>query len=120
MLDCKKCVHYATCKLPCIYVDTLANGNTQCRERVMDTDVIERTDQRNYNDVLGELIEDQRNIDANRIEYIRTISDHRIRIIAAAALADIPQRITAKLINHSQGRISQLYQSIEAIKINHR
>ena len=119
VLDCKKCAHYTICKIPCVYVDAIINGKDRPREQRIPDNIRDSTSQQSYNDALSELIEDQRNRDANRCEQIRAIKDYRIRIIAAGALVDIPQRETAKLINHSQGRVSQLYQLIDTIKINH-
>jgi len=100
-------------------VDAIINGKDRPREQRIPDNIRDSTSQQSYNDALSELIEDQRNRDANRCEQIRAIKDYRIRIIAAGALVDIPQRETAKLINHSQGRVSQLYQLIDTIKINH-
>ena len=82
--------------------------------------IIDRTGQRDYNAALAELIEDQRNRDANALEDIRAIANARTRLIAAAILAYIPQRTIAQLINHSQGRISQLYHAISIQRINTR
>jgi DNA-directed RNA polymerase specialized sigma subunit len=120
VLNCKKCAHYTVCKIPCIYVDYIANGNHKQKESSIPSDILDRTSQQSYNNALSDLIEDKRNRDANQIEYIRTIQNLRLRIIASAALADIPQREIAKMINHSQGRVSQLYQLINTLKINHR
>jgi len=112
ILDCKKCSHYTICKHPCVYVDTLANGNTEQRERPMDTDIIECTDQRNYNDVLAERIEDVRQRDIERLERIRSIIEPRARLYAAGALAGLTQRQIGKLTNHSQSRVNQLISGI--------
>lgn len=112
VLDCKKCSHYTICKIPCIYVDVLANGNYEQRERPIDNDIIERTDQRNYNQVLSELIEDTRQRDIDRLERIRTMINHRARLFAAGALAGLTQRQMAKLTNQSQSRINQLIKAI--------
>ena len=117
--DCRSCANYPHCEHPCIYVDMIANGNTPMREHPIPDDILDHTSQADYKDALSELIEDKRNRDANRCEQVRAIKNYRIRIIAAAALVDIPQRETAKLINHSQGRVSQLYQSITIKGINH-
>ena len=112
IIDCKKCSHYKICKSPCIYVDTLANGNYEQRERPIDTDVIERGDHRDYNQVLGELIEDTRQRDIERLERVRAMSNPRARLYAAGALAGLTQRQIAKLSNHSQSRINQLIREI--------
>ena len=113
ILDCKKCGHYTSCKTPCIYVDTLVNGNDRPRERPIPDDIIDRTGQRDYNAALAELIEDHEARDIERLEAIRTISDMRSRLIAASILVGIPQGQIAKLANISQGRISQLYRAIK-------
>jgi hypothetical protein len=120
VLSCTRCAHYQTCTKPCVYVDHIANGNIKRKEVHIPSDLLDRTSQSSYNEALSELIEDKRNKDANRLEYIRTIINYHTRLIAAAALADIPQRIIAKLTNHSQSRISQLYQSINRNKSNHQ
>lgn len=112
-IDCRPCQHYQYCRRPCPATDFLANGNVPQREIQIPTNIIEHTGQQDYNAVLAELIEDNRNRDANRIEAIRTIPDMRMRLIAAAILAHIPQRTIAGLTNHSQSRINQLYQSIK-------
>ena len=120
VLSCRRCSHYQTCTSPCVYVDHIANGNYKRKETSIPGDLLDRTSQSSYNEALSELIEDKRNRDANRLEYIRTIINYHTRLIAAAALADIPQREIAKLTNHSQSRISQLFQSINTNKSNHR
>lgn len=120
VLSCTRCSHYTTCTSPCVYVDYITNGKIKRKETSIPGNLLDRTSQGSYNDALSELIEDKRNRDANRLEYIRTIENYHIRIIAAAVLADIPQRIIAKMTNHSQSRISQLYQSINTNKTNHR
>jgi hypothetical protein len=112
IIDCKKCSHYKICKSPCIYVDTLANGNYEQRERPIDTDIIERGDHRDYNQVLGELIEDARQRDIERLERIRSIANYRQRMIAACILAGIPQHNIAILAHISQSRISRLYRGV--------
>jgi hypothetical protein len=117
-VDCRSCQHYTYCKRPCPCADIIADGNTPQREPHISSIIIERLDNQDYNAILSDMIEDRRNRDANAIEDIRTIPDMRIRLIAAAILVHIPQRNIAKLINHSQGRISQLYQTISIKRIN--
>ena len=111
-LDCKKCAHYKICKTPCIYVDVLANGNTQQREHPIPDDVLDRTSQRDYNTSLYELIIDHEARDIERLEAIRTIGDYRIRMIAAGILVGIPQNQISKCAHISQSRISRLYRGV--------
>ena len=119
-IDCRTCQHYQYCRNTCPAMEIIANGHSPQRERPIPDDIIDRTGQRDYNAALAELIEDQRNRDANALEDIRAIANARTRLIAAAILAYIPQRTIAQLINHSQGRISQLYHAISIQRINTR
>jgi len=113
IVDCRSCQHYKYCKSPCPAADYYADGNIPQREQQISSIIVDSTGQQDYNAVLAEYIEDQRTRDANRVESIRSIQDYRLRIIAAATLVNIPQRIIAKMSNQSQANISKLYQHLK-------
>jgi hypothetical protein len=106
VLDCKQCSHHAVCTTPCIYVDTLANGNIGRVEPLISNiiDNADIPDTRDYDSVLADLADDR----IARIEYALSISDIRCRAIASMILANIPRHIIAGLLGMSYRHISRI------------
>jgi hypothetical protein len=112
MRVCNTCHQRAKCTQLCPEMERAANNNAPLREQLITPDIIEDVDQRPYGDALSELIEDQRNRDANRLDMIRAMPDTRGRLIAAGILAHIPQQNIASLMHIHQSTISRIYRIV--------
>ena len=87
------------------------NGRAETKEIIPDAPIRYGIDQIDYNEYLYGLITDKSATDSDRLDTIRSIKDYRLRIIAAAILAYVPQQQIAKYAHISQGRISKLYRA---------
>ena len=66
-----------------------------------------------YTDKLYEMMVDKETTDIERLEAIRSLSDYRIRVIAAGMLVNVPQEKIAKFAHITQGRISKIYRAVK-------
>ena len=89
------------------------NGRHETAEIIPDKPVKYGVEQLDYNTYLHELISSAQATDADKIDTIRSISNYRVRAIAACILAYIPQQQIAKFAHISQGRISKLYRAVK-------
>ena len=104
---CAFCKNRDSCKNPC-YPITWINGKARRKETLVERMTVKREDQ-DYNSSLAEMIEDKRQTDHDRLEYIRGVSDLRRRLVLAALHVGVPQDIIATEIHISQQHISRIY-----------
>ena len=108
---CEDCINHKVCLgycPPLIWID----GRQETKELIPIRPIINGIPQIEYNEEIYNLMSDKESKDIERLEAIRTISDYRIRMIAAATLAHIPQAQIAKITHSSQSRISRKYRIV--------
>ena len=109
---CQDCVNHKICKgfcPPLIWID----GRSDTKELIPVKPIINGIPQEAYNEELYRRINDKEARDIERLEDIRTISDYKLRMIAAATLVHIPQTQIAKITHSSQSRISRKYRIVK-------
>jgi hypothetical protein len=90
------------------------NGNAETKEVIPSKPIFSHgIEQLDYNEALSDLITNKQATDIDRLDTIRSIKDYRVRLIASAILAYIPQQEIGKIAHISQGRISKLYHAIK-------
>jgi len=111
---CKICPNMADnhCKGLCPPLKWI-NGRAETQEIIPDKPIKNGIQQIDYNTYCYEMIASAQATDADKIDTIRSISNYRIRAIAACILAYIPQQQIAKIAHISQGRISKLYRAVK-------
>lgn len=109
--SCNGCKQYKYCKVPCKYIDAVADGNVRLKERLLSDLQGETGRERRskpYTEVISEIMANKRNSKADHIYTVCEIEDYRTRAIAAMLIADIPVSQIAGLINISRVHIYRL------------
>lgn len=115
VLNCKQCAHYTECKVPCVYVDYIANGNTNRKEPLISNIIEEDADipaTRDYLSYLNELADDRE----LKIEYAMKIKDHKLRAIAAMLLVNLTRYQISHVLSMSYRNLNRIINNNAQLK----
>lgn len=109
---CIGCVNHKVCLgfcPPLIWID----GRGETKELIPGKPISINPEQVEYTEKLYEMMIDKETTDMERLEAIRSLSDYRIKVIAAGMLVNVPQEKIAKFAHITQGRISKIYRAVK-------
>jgi hypothetical protein len=104
---CPNCANVNVCKNPCWPI-TWINGKTPCKEPLL-SDLVEKIDhERDYNDVLAEMITSENELAQRSFEDILNEKNVRVKGIYAMMFFKIPITSIARLLNLHRSRVYQI------------